>query len=492
MSGYAINATRTQESYAITKRREVDNHYSRYDNIKFEDNRLAHRANWEKNTSKMIEKNAIANIARGIEAQGKASLKERQQRLAGLMQADEEKYRKELMGLRETSQQKATRMVSHARKLKADREAKRKAFAQEMYNRQWREACDDLRHISTENHQKYCKEEIAQQRREKARLRDYEANEEAMFAKQWEAERMSRVEQENAKRRERQRNNHETKMALYGQMESARQGKLKEAYETELDREAFRKQMSEDEAFAKKCQDESAADRRRRMDEIMKFNSATQAAKGEVARIQREEEIQDLNDKMDAHRVELDAKAAKREAMRKDMHAYMGYLNEQRQEQRRIQAELDRLTAEEQERENAKHDAQWAREQDTRDRLKEDVYRGRAQQLAELAEKHRQMEAELEVERQLVLAECSTAQEREFNEEEEYRNRELAHQQDILRQMQQTRNQAKLHESRQLDERDNAIEAERQYRAFVAREQARAQSEGIMIKSSGFEQLGQH
>lgn len=487
MNGYAINATRTQESYAITKRREIDNHYSRFDNIKHENGRLAHRANWEINTNKMIEKNAIANIARGIEAEGQSKLQARRQKLAALLQADEEMYKKDLMNLRETSQQKAKRLVNHARKLKADREAKRQAFAQEMYNRQWREACDDLRHISSENHARFCREEIAQQREEKVRKKQYEANEEKMHAKRWEEERMARVEKEDALRRQRQRSNHETKMALFDQMEKARQTKLAEAYQTEQDRETFRKQMEEDAAFAKQCQDKSAADSRRRMEEILEFNRKTQAAKAEVARIQRDEEIQDLNDKMSAHRAELDAKAAKRDMMRKDMNAYMKYLGEQRDEQKRIQAELDRLTSQEQDRENAKRDAQWKREQDTRDRLKEDVYRGRAQQLAELAEKHRKMEADLEVERQLVLAEAAGAQEREFQEEEVWRQRELAHQQDILRQMQQNRQTKKLEESRIIDERDSAIEAERQYRAFVVREKARAQQEGITIKASHFE-----
>ena len=48
-------------------------------------------------------------------------------------------------------------------------------------------------------------------------------------------------------------------MALFDQMEAARQDKLKEAYQTELDRENFKKQMEEDNAFAAQCNDESAA-----------------------------------------------------------------------------------------------------------------------------------------------------------------------------------------------------------------------------------------
>lgn len=47
-------------------------------------------------------------------------------------------YRGELAGLHETSKQKAQRMVLYARQLKQEREKSRQAFAQEMYNRQWR------------------------------------------------------------------------------------------------------------------------------------------------------------------------------------------------------------------------------------------------------------------------------------------------------------------------------------------------------------------
>jgi len=484
--GFAINPTRTQESYAITKRREVDAHYSQYENVTHNDGLLAHRANWEINSSKMIEKNAIANIARGIEATNLSKLEARRQKLAALLNADENKFRVELTNLRETSQQKAMRMVNHARRLKAERENKRKQFAQDMYNRRWREACDDLRHIGSENFAKYCREEIAMQREEKVLKKQYEKNEEKVYAQQWEAERMSRVEKENDLRKQRQRSNYETKMALFDQMEAARQDKLKEAYQTELDRENFKKQMEEDNAFAAQCNDESAAERKRRMEEILDFNTKTQSAKAEVARIQRAEEIQDLNNKMDAHRAELQANQARKERMRTDMKQYMAYLSQKREENRQYQAEIERLTLEEGERENAKRDAQWQREQDTRDRLKEDVYRGRAQQLANLAEKARQTEAELEVERQLVLAEAEGAQLREFEEEEAYRQRELSHQQHLMRQMQQNRNVSMLQESRAIEEGERGIEAERQYRAFVQREKQRAHDEGIMIKASVF------
>lgn len=485
--GYAINPTRTQESYAITKRREVNAHYSQFENIVHDDRVLGHRAHWENNSSKMIERNAIANIARGIEATNLSKLEARRQRLAGLLNADESQYRVELTNLRETSQQKAMRLVNQARKLKAEREEKRKQFAQDMYNRRWREACDDLRHIGSENFAKYCREEIAAQREEKVLKKQYERNEEKVYAQQWEAERMSRVEKENDLRKQRQRSNYETKLALFDQMEAARQEKLKEAYQTELDRDAFRKQMEEDNAFAVRCNEENAAESKRRMAEILDFNSRTQAAKAEVARIQRAEEIQDLNNKMDAHRAELQAKQAKKERMREDMKKYMAYLSQKREENRLFQAEIERLTLEEGERENAKRDAQWQREQDTRDRLKEDVYRGRAQQLAQLAETARQTEAELEVERQLVLAEAKGAQLREFQEEEAYRQRELNHQQHLMRQMQQNRSNTLLLESLAIEEREQGIEAERQYRAFVQREKQRAHDEGIQIKASVFD-----
>lgn len=483
---FALNQTRTGESYAITKRREIDAHYGRYEGIKIEDQHLAQRANWEINTQKMIERNEISNLARSIESGERDKLEARRRKLAALVKGDEATQRNELANLRETSQQKAKRMVGHARKLKAERENKRIVFAQEMYNRQWKNACDDLRLIGSERFAAHCKEEIAVQRVEQARKRHADKEENNMWATTWEEERMTRVQKEDEQRRQRQRNNYETKMALFNQMENARKTKLKEAYETEMERDAFRNQMEEDEAYAKACQAKNTADAQSRMQEIIEFNQRTQSAKNTVAQAQQQQELRDLNLKMAEHEKDLEEKQKMKERMREESLSYMAYLKEQKREQKEMEAFIEQLSLEEQDRENAKRDAQWQREQDSRDRLKDDVYAGRAQQLAEIHEKHQKLEAELEMERQVVLSEAVIAADYEYTEEEDFRRAELRVQQDLMRQMQEKREQDKITAALIIEDRENAITAERNYRAFVQRERQEALKQGVQIPAKFF------
>lgn len=483
---FALNPSRTGESLAITQRRATEAHYSKYEYIKQDEANAKQRTYWEQNTQRQIERNQVAKIARGIESEAQKKLEARRRKLAALYKADEAQQKVEIVNQRETAEQKARRMVAQARKLKAAREQKRKQFAQDMYNRQWRAACDDLRHIGSERFAEHCYNEIAVQREEKVRRKQHEEREQAMWAQDWENERLKRVQAEDASKRHRQRFNHETKMALFDQMEVARTGKLKDAYEQELEREAFRKQMEEDAEFARQCQIENTYEQKRRMDEILAFNRATQQAKAEVTAIQKEQELHDLNQKLELHKADLVAQRRKKEQMRIEMQDYMAYLAQQREKMRQMELQIEKLCLAEQDRENAKKDAQWAREQAARDQLKEDVFIGRAQQLLDLQERHRQLEADLEIERQTVLAEEEASKNAEYQEDVAQYRTDLAHQQDLMRQMHENRMDRKVEEAQIIEDREIAIRNERQYRAFVQREKNLAEQQGIQIKPQVF------
>lgn len=470
---FALQAPRT-EPRSITKRRNHEAHYNNFSRIIAQDQRQAQIANWEINSTKMIERNTIANMARGIEEQEQSKLQERQRRIAELYRQDEAQQKAELANLRETPAQKATRMVAQARKLKAAREEKRRQFAQQMYNRQWREGCDDLRLIDSHNFARHCREQIADQRFEKAQKKLHEQRVESQWANIWENERLKRVQDEEEQKRRRQRFNHETKTALLGQMEVARQRNLQEAHQKEVEREAFRRQLEEDCAHAKAAQERLLHQRRSAMDGIVQFNEQQQRTKAEVARLKREQELKELHEQKQAAAADDARKAEERRQRARDMQKYMSYVEEYKREEQEIERTIERLTMEEMARANKKQDAQWSREQQAREALMADVYEQRALQLHELEARRNEIEAELEEERRLVEQEARAAEEAEQNEDTQYRAKCLQQQADILRQMQEKRNNAKIQEALIVEDRENAIEAERRYRAFVAREKRAA------------------
>lgn len=483
---FQINASRTHESLAITKRRETNAKYTSFENIVAEDRKYGHILNWEIKSQDMMDRNTVANLARGLESTAKQKLQLRQRKLAELYQKDEAIQRQHLAALRETSEQKARRLVTKARELKKAREEKRKTFAQDMYNKQWIAACDDLRNIGSEQYMRYCREQIADQRQEKAQRQSSEQREEAEWARLWEEERLKRIEEENEQQRQRQRLNYETKLSVLGQIDQSRNDKLAKAYTQELEREEFRHQLADDSEYARQAKENAALLRRQQMVSILRYNEQRDQALKNSSKVQREQELRDLSAKMEEYKADMATLAGKKDNLRMDMANYIQYMKQRKEEERAFEKMIEKLSIEEQERVNRKQDVITAREQTARDQLNSDVYLIRGEQLVSNEEERHRVARELEMEKYLVLREASQASMEEREEERAFRSRELASQADMIRQMHEKRNKERMSEALIIEEREDAIEAERQYRAFVQREKAKAAQGGEAIPASVF------
>merc|ERR1719217_65912 len=84
-----------------------------------------------------------------IEANQRASVQERRQRLAAMLSAEQKAYEQELVDIEESPQQRMDKMAVRAYELKKRREDERKAFVQEKLYQQWRDGIDDLRTMDT-------------------------------------------------------------------------------------------------------------------------------------------------------------------------------------------------------------------------------------------------------------------------------------------------------------------------------------------------------
>merc|ERR1719217_1968376 len=85
-----------------------------------------------------------------IEANQRASVQERRQRLAAMLSAEQKAYEQELVDIEESPAQRMDKMAVRAYELKKRREDERKAFVQEKLYQQWRDGIDDLRTMDTE------------------------------------------------------------------------------------------------------------------------------------------------------------------------------------------------------------------------------------------------------------------------------------------------------------------------------------------------------
>merc|ERR1719487_699939 len=98
----------------------------------------------------VIRDNRLKTKAAVIEANQRASVQERRQRLAAMLSAEQKAYEQELVDIEESPQQRQDKMAVRAYELKKRREDERKAFVQEKLYQQWRDGIDDLRTMDTE------------------------------------------------------------------------------------------------------------------------------------------------------------------------------------------------------------------------------------------------------------------------------------------------------------------------------------------------------
>lgn len=477
--------TRNVENKAIERRRQEEDRLRHFQSAVEYDRGNSQIAKWETQTAQMMKAKNIERVARNIQEGEQENLRQRRQRLALLLAADDEQFRNELAGLHETSKQKAQRMVLYARQLKQEREKARQKFAQEMYNRQWREGCDDLRTIDSERFQQQCNDEVMQQRKDKLQARAVEVKANEHWDTLWEEERRKKIEREEEETRYRQAFNYETKVALQEQMADSQEKRRLEAEEQERLRSAFARQIEEDAEIARQKQAELAEQKRRHMQKISEFNDKTLAAKAETVRRQQEQDAKDLRIQLAAMQAETVQKAANKAKMREDSLAYQAYLRQRKQEEGAMELELERLVKDEMDRANSKRDMQWMRERLAREQLLSDVYEGREAQVKLKEQERFHEEQQLAREREAIEQEIVKARQLQLQEDDEERLKEYQRAADLEKQMQANQNKKKIDEAQVLQQMESSLEAERQYRAFIQREQRAAQQRAQAAKTFG-------
>lgn len=474
---------------AITRRREAEDKRAAIQQVVDDNLAVGRLATWETKTTARIQRNTITNMARSLEVADKQSLQARRRRLTELLASDDEVYKGELAGLQETSKQRAVRMVAVARALKLEREEKRKALATEQYNRQWREGCDDLRLIDSDKFRNHCMQGVQGQLREKAEARKASTMDEMRWAKVMEDGRLQKMQKESDEIKKRQAFNQETKMALMDQMDNQRAAKEAEAARTEQDRLNFMQQLEDEAEDNRRGQAQMKEAQMTQLRRIREFNEETMGAKNKALQMQREQEMRDLAQKMEAHRAEGDMRAAEKKQMRDDIFKYQEYLRQRKVEEKQLERELEVMCQEELQAANAKRDAQWMKERLGREQLLANVYQTRREQIYSKDREALRREEEVGLERQAIEREIQRAQRIEEEEEEQQRQKERQLAGDLDRQKTVNRNRADIQQTEERNEFEAAQDAEKKYSAFLVREKQSMWAEKYEPKGYGLKKI---
>lgn len=402
------------EPRSITRRRELEDTRQALHARVAHDFSVNERSAWENRTHALVQKQALAGVARSLQQRDQAALQQRRARLAMLLTEEDEQYRSELAALEESSGDRAKRLVKEARRLKADREDKRRAFAEAQLERQWKDGCDDLRTIDSAFFKLHCNSEVIKQMDDKKQRQAEEEAEKQRWAGEWESERLKRVASEDARAARRQRDLLDNRRALKSQMEEQEAKKQAEWQNLQQEKAIFQKILDMDAAAAA---DKAAAEHARKralQRDTVAYNEQLQRDREEAYRRQREEDKADLWAKMEEYKEDTRRVENDKSSQQRDIVEFKAYLQRRREDERRMEQEMERLVQEDLDRSNLKRDLQWEKERLAREQLMRDVYEGRSAQLAERARRRAQEEEELFMEKRAAEIEIARAHEDEL------------------------------------------------------------------------------
>ncbi|XP_043223583.1 trichoplein keratin filament-binding protein-like [Amphibalanus amphitrite] len=343
--------------------------------------------------------------------QAEANLELRRSKLKEKLQREDELYKMELSQLPAHCRARACRSDSDEYRLRQQRVESMRAQLEETQRRQEQERLEQarqrleqhwrinnavLRQVESERLTEGARQMWEQQIREKVereqRQRDQEEAEEEERRRRWEEEERRLQEEEEA----RQRSLRQAQEVLDKQMEEIRERERAEAELRDQENELMVRHQQIEEAIARRQE----AERRRRCRQISLFQAQQCNAKLRQRSAEVEEALKDEQDFLDAliasgdrDRLKL-AEAAERAESKQLRQVLQKQL--ELEQQRRGQLEL--LFNEEAERLWRRREADWAREEQARRRLMEDVvasWRQQSEQRLQRCRADRQREAEL-------------------------------------------------------------------------------------------------
>ena len=198
------------------------------------------------------------------------------------------------------------------------------------------------------------------------------------------------------------------------------------------------------------------------------FNERLLAARRAAYEQQRAEARSELAAKMEWYRESTQEEHRAQQRHRDEMAEYMVYMDARREQQARQEREMERLIQEDVRREEDKRDAQWGGERQARERLMQQVYEGREQQLREIEQqKGREEEAKVSDARE-AERDLRAARQAEADEERARQHGRSQRRSELRNQIAVNREKREFEASEREREKLAVAEEERQHQAKLA------------------------
>ena len=329
----------------------------------------------------MIHKNQVMKRFEALKVRREQGIDQRRARLAAQLAREEAALLTELKSSVETSEARRSKLAQKARDLSAQKEKERRALADEKMLLQWKRACDPLR--AAESHR--VAERVAEER--KAQIVEKAVNEEKEreiirgYDAAWDQRRIDLERKHEAEVAERKARDAEATQILYDQVSIIHQLRVQAEERRQEDIREMKAQWQLEE-------DEAEAERIRRFHahqalgvELREFNDQKLAMMAEEKAREEAIDAKMVADQMQAAREAEERELAQKEKQKEESAMYREHLRMLMQKELVDDSEKDRLIEEAAQAQQAKRDAQWAKEAEARARLMAQVKASREEQI---------------------------------------------------------------------------------------------------------------
>jgi len=390
------------------------------------------------------------------------NLNEKRKRLAELLENERLEYEKEFRESYETPDQRRERMKQRAKELKDAREQKRREVAAMCLKQRARLAQDEMRLEQSRLRTRKVAQDRFKQIEEKEEIANQREEEEKQFAREWDRDRIRKGEREGKEREESLKRNHQMKTMLDAQVHDSLQIKQLEMEQLENERTQLRKQW----------QQEEEEEKQRNLYRLEEQRLARKAVQQEnIIRAQIREREKTTERQMDKYllqqqmakdqEAEAQLRARQLEAKKAEK-IFQEHLREMAIKEKIDESKLEKIRADEQEKEWRKREEKWKKEADERLALWNEVDRARKLQIEE---KKRLQQIEREENAQWI-------QEKQRNDLQE-----LNHEREKILQEQKIRKHSQELLKAQIAEKERQRAIERQNELLLEKRAARYHEE---------------
>eukprot|EP00741_Cyanophora_paradoxa_P011191 tig00020554_g10811.t1 len=397
--------TRIASDHHIMERRRQESQRDYYINHAKAVFDLSTRAEWEAKSEHVAIAGEVQKRLEQLRFERQVGLDERRRRLAELLAQEEAEYRGEINASVETTEQRRERMRTRALELREKREQERRAFVEEKLHQQWRESCDVLRPYESNQFLLQCVAERDMQLIDKILRNKVVEEENKYFTQQWEQERLKKEARAKKDEDRVKALNEEMKRMLETQLDELNMRRAEEKRLREEDAALQKEKWALEQEAAERRDMQELAARKQRAHNLQAFNLEYRKRRFEEKRKEREQDLALINAVLEREKLEEGREMEKKRQLREEAIAFRKYLEQQMKLEVEGEAEMNRLLQLEQEKAWQKRQAEWAKEEEMRNRLMREVLEERKRQIEERREQIRRRQEEAVLERQLLEAE---------------------------------------------------------------------------------------